>query len=1136
MFVKMHYGYSEDEMFFEKYEYVNIFSLVLFNMLYYTTLNISIQAHFFNYIFNSYLIYASNSIYKPLILVLIMFFFIFHLVKETVYKIISELSKNNTHKKQYQNFYDLIMNNSTNYNIAILKNSESNNIDYVYINNSLENLVNQNTQDFNFSNSIRECMDSFLKNSYSIESEFKRKILKDELIKLINEYTKKNKSNDSSSEEDIKIEKAEIITSRFTFIDDFLEYFISKYNEFMRNNFSHFQSIDLVKSTSQKENEVYNQNNYFQNTNLRIHLGYYKMSSIFISIFVNIFKIEDEKLILLEINDITELKKMEIEKILIEKEREKTLARAAHDLKCPLFGIISLSNSIKETAQLYMKNPDLNKFEFMNELTKRSTKVENLSNYANILLKDFIKSSTGNRNDYIKIELIDVVEILNFSFDILNTLLEMNECNKVTTSMKIDPKIYEYEYLSNDTKLKQIILNILSNSVKFTNNGSIMIEVNIKNYESKINVETNTVRFNELEFVKLLNKSINLILEINIKDTGSGLKETQINELIQKHEVKNDENCKNNKFGTGLGINIILQLAKMLNIMVEIQSKENVGTQYSLFMNIKENSLLSSRNSSNRKKNENHFSSNFNYSFKGNNKITENKKNVCNNNVYNVNDYSVTNILKLKSNKCIFKTLSENSEFFNNLIPSSKYIEMEDNNKNRQKLKSTKKFNEDIIIKSPSDPFTNKFNLEIEESFDSFDSLVDNSNSIESHDLNPSFCEKTNENVNINNDNLNTKTSKSIPSLLTKNSNETLRIIDNLKNTEFLKFKFSNKNRKINFKRRKNTMNLEVNKLRRKSKFSLRIKNKKRLSHDDLLLLYKEKNTDVITNKQSSKSNLDIKNFSNLLKQFQNDRDKKVNFPKKCNSFKNLGRVKKFFDVLINKKVNKQINKDEKILKRIFDRCLSRKTFDFKEISNNSSLEYKNPDINNHNHKFINFENNDNNFFLNKSNMEGNKNYFDDYKKNYITLNTSINETPEKNSKYKILIIDDQTFIRDNIKNLTTYALKELELDDSYEIIEGKDGIDILKFIMEDQSQGNKIKIIITDQNMRYLDGSDALLYVKKFESSNKIKNLPIFICCTADDNDENEENLLKSGFNEVLSKDCNKKKFTYCLKKYLVK
>ncbi len=96
---------------------------------------------------------------------------------------------------------------------------------------------------------------------------------------------------------------------------------------------------------------------------------------------------------------------------------------------------------------------------------------------------------------------------------------------------------------------------------------------------------------------------------------------------------------------------------------------------------------------------------------------------------------------------------------------------------------------------------------------------------------------------------------------------------------------------------------------------------------------------------------------------------------------------------------------------------------------------------------------------------------------------------------------------------------KEIE----YEIIEGKDGFDILNNIINDQYNNNLIKCVITHENMEYINGSEAIEIIRNLEKNQKIKNVVIGTI-TAFQDEFNITKIKSSGANQILPKPCSEK------------
>ena len=122
-------------------------------------------------------------------------------------------------------------------------------------------------------------------------------------------------------------------------------------------------------------------------------------------------------------------------------------------------------------------------------------------------------------------------------------------------------------------------------------------------------------------------------------------------------------------------------------------------------------------------------------------------------------------------------------------------------------------------------------------------------------------------------------------------------------------------------------------------------------------------------------------------------------------------------------------------------------------------------------------------------------------------------------NKLKILVVDDHKYVRQNTVNLLKKALSELKIK-NIDVIEASDGIEMLNIIIRDKN--NKIKSIFIDENMEYMNGTEAVRILRKMQQDNKIKNYYI-VSTSAFDDSESKKLILNSGVNSILSKPCTK-------------
>ena len=111
--------------------------------------------------------------------------------------------------------------------------------------------------------------------------------------------------------------------------------------------------------------------------------------------------------------------------------------------------------------------------------------------------------------------------------------------------------------MTDSVRLKQILLNLCSNAIKFTDNGAVILSVS---YDKE-----------------------NALMQFSVKDTGIGLTETQIQKLFKPFQQANSSITR--RFGgTGLGLSLSMRLAERLGGTINVTSKPGEGSCFSLMM------------------------------------------------------------------------------------------------------------------------------------------------------------------------------------------------------------------------------------------------------------------------------------------------------------------------------------------------------------------------------------------------------------------------------------------------------------------------------------------------------------------------------------------------------------------------
>ena len=216
------------------------------------------------------------------------------------------------------------------------------------------------------------------------------------------------------------------------------------------------------------------------------------------------------------------------------------LAKISHELRTPLNAIIGYSEMLMEDAS------DDGLDAFVEDLDKIHSSGTHLLTLINDLL-DISKIEAGKMELHLEdFKLKDMISLIEAT---TKPLLDKNS-NKFV--VKIDESI---ETMKNDeTKLKQVLLNMISNSSKFTKEGKVSL---IISEEAK-----NRIKF-------------------EISDTGIGMTENQLENVFEEFTQAETSTSKDYG-GTGLGLPICKKLTELMGGKIEVQSKIGEGTTFSI--------------------------------------------------------------------------------------------------------------------------------------------------------------------------------------------------------------------------------------------------------------------------------------------------------------------------------------------------------------------------------------------------------------------------------------------------------------------------------------------------------------------------------------------------------------------------
>ncbi|HWR94666.1 MAG TPA: response regulator [Flavobacterium sp.] len=235
------------------------------------------------------------------------------------------------------------------------------------------------------------------------------------------------------------------------------------------------------------------------------------------------------------------------EALIIAKDKAEEASRAktqfvstiSHELRTPLYGVIGITNLLLDEHKELAKSPHLNSLKFS-------------ARYLLSLVNDILQINKIEENRI-------VLENLTFNLSdeinlVKNALSFISQSHNNKIIVKVDPKIPEY-LIGDKLRIAQILMNLISNALKFTKNGEVIVSANLVKIENNLHH-----------------------IEFQISDNGVGIDAADQDKIFEKF-VQLGRN-ENDYQGTGLGLAIVKRLLGLFNSDISLESQVGVGTTF----------------------------------------------------------------------------------------------------------------------------------------------------------------------------------------------------------------------------------------------------------------------------------------------------------------------------------------------------------------------------------------------------------------------------------------------------------------------------------------------------------------------------------------------------------------------------